>query len=111
MSINPFDVGNGSILVLINDAERHSLWPTFVDVPAGWTAVFGEADRAACLDYIERNWLDIRPKSLRDRLEQSPGFARQRTRRRAGVGPASLRELEGWWSFAPVSMTRRALCG
>jgi len=35
--------------------------------------VFGEADRAACLEYIEQNWPDIRPKSLRERLaQQSP---------------------------------------
>jgi len=42
----------------------------FADVPAGWQVVYGEADRAACLDYIEQNWPDIRPKSLRDRLAQ-----------------------------------------
>jgi uncharacterized protein YbdZ (MbtH family) len=68
VSINPFDDDNGSFYVLINDEEQHSLWPTFADVPAGWRVVYGEADRAACLDYIEQNWPDIRPKSLRDRL-------------------------------------------
>jgi glycopeptidolipid biosynthesis protein len=70
MSINPFDDDNGSFFVLVNDEEQHSLWPTFADVPAGWRVVYGEADRAACLDYIEQNWPDIRPKSLRDRLAQ-----------------------------------------
>ena len=69
MSINPFDDDNGSFLVLVNDEEQHSLWPAFADVPAGWRVVYGEADRAACLDYIEQNWPDIRPKSLRERLE------------------------------------------
>jgi uncharacterized protein YbdZ (MbtH family) len=73
MSINPFDDENGSFFVLINDEEQHSLWPTFADVPAGWRVVFGEADRAACLDYIEQNWTDIRPKSLRDRLAEGRG--------------------------------------
>ena len=68
MSINPFDDDNGSFFVLVNDEEQHSLWPTFADVPAGWRVVYGEADRAACLDYIEQNWTDIRPKSLRERL-------------------------------------------
>ncbi len=68
VSINPFDDDNGSFYVLINDEEQHSLWPTFADVPAGWRVVYGEADRASCLDYIEQNWPDIRPKSLRDRL-------------------------------------------
>ena len=68
MSVNPFDDENASFLVLINDEEQHSLWPTFADVPAGWRVVFGEADRASCLDYIEQNWSDIRPRSLRERL-------------------------------------------
>jgi uncharacterized protein YbdZ (MbtH family) len=33
--------------------------------------VYGEADRAACLDYIEQNWPDIRPRSLREKLAKS----------------------------------------
>lgn len=68
MSINPFDDDNGSFFVLVNDEEQHSLWPAFADVPAGWRVVHGEADRAACLEYIEQHWPDIRPKSLRDKL-------------------------------------------
>ena len=70
MSVNPFDDDNGSFFVLVNDEEQHSLWPTFSDVPAGWRVAYGEADRAACLDYIEQNWTDIRPRSLRDRLAE-----------------------------------------
>ena len=68
VSVNPFDDDGGSFFVLVNDEEQHSLWPSFADVPAGWQVVYGEADRAACLDYIEQNWTDIRPKSLRERL-------------------------------------------
>ena len=60
----------GSFFVLLNDEEQHSLWPTFADIPHGWRVVYGEADRAACLDYIENEWTDIRPKSLRDRLAE-----------------------------------------
>jgi uncharacterized protein YbdZ (MbtH family) len=70
MSNNPFDDDDGSFLVLLNDEEQHSLWPTFADIPAGWRAVYGEADRAACLDYIEEHWTDIRTRSLRDRLAE-----------------------------------------
>jgi MbtH protein/glycopeptidolipid biosynthesis protein len=73
VSINPFDDDSGRFLVLVNDEEQHSLWPVFADVPAGWRVVYGEADRSACLDYIEQNWPDIRPKSLRDRLAKEPG--------------------------------------
>ncbi|PVA94819.1 MbtH family protein [Mycobacteroides abscessus] len=77
MSINPFDDDKGSFFVLVNDEEQHSLWPAFADVPDGWRVVFGEADRAACLEYIEqKNWTDIRPKSLRERLAQGGGLGR-----------------------------------
>jgi MbtH protein len=61
---NPFDDTGGTFLVLVNEEGQHSLWPTFATVPAGWTAVHGEATRAECLDYVERNWTDMRPKSL-----------------------------------------------
>jgi MbtH protein len=65
MSTNPFDDDGGAFLVLVNDEEQHSLWPAFAGVPAGWRAVYGEAGRAECLDYVDRNWADMRPKSLR----------------------------------------------
>jgi uncharacterized protein YbdZ (MbtH family) len=74
MSTNPFDDDDGTFFALINDEEQHSLWPTFVEVPAGWRVVYGEADRAACLDYIEQNWTDIRPRGVRERLASGPVF-------------------------------------
>jgi MbtH protein len=67
MSDNPFDDENGRFYVLTNDEEQHSLWPSFADVPGGWRIVFGESGRAECLEYIETNWTDLRPKSLRER--------------------------------------------
>lgn len=70
MSTNPFDDDNGSFYVLVNDEEQHSLWPVYADVPAGWQVAFGDASRVACLDFIEANWTDIRPKSLREKLAQ-----------------------------------------
>ncbi|MGE0783714.1 MbtH family protein [Mycolicibacterium sp.] len=73
MSTNPFDDEDGTFFVLVNDEEQHSLWPTFAEIPAGWTKVFGEASRADCLAYVEENWKDIRPRSLRERLAERPG--------------------------------------
>jgi uncharacterized protein YbdZ (MbtH family) len=75
VSINPFDDSDGSFFVLVNDEEQHSLWPAFADIPAGWRVAYGEGDRAACLDYIEQNWTDIRPKSLRERLATRQGVS------------------------------------
>ncbi|EUA36332.1 protein mbtH [Mycobacterium avium subsp. avium 2285 (R)] len=37
------------------------------DAP-GWRVVFGAAGRADCLQYVEQNWSDIRPKSLIEAL-------------------------------------------
>ena len=68
MSINPFDDDDGTFYVLANDEEQHSLWPTFVDVPAGWRVVFGADTRANCLAYVEESWTDMRPKSLREAM-------------------------------------------
>jgi len=68
VSTNPFDDESGSFYVVVNDEEQHSLWPVFVEVPAGWRVVFGEAGRAECLAYVEQSWTDLRPKSLREAM-------------------------------------------
>ncbi|MFF0740411.1 MbtH family protein [Streptomyces sp. NPDC004111] len=66
---NPFEDQEASYLVLVNPEEQYSLWPVFVDVPEGWEIAFGEASRQDCLDYVERTWTDMRPKSLVDAME------------------------------------------
>jgi uncharacterized protein YbdZ (MbtH family) len=61
---NPFEDDGSQYLVLVNDENQHSLWPAWIEVPAGWSAVHGEDSRQGCLDYVEANWTDIRPASL-----------------------------------------------
>ncbi|MQY11296.1 Protein MbtH [Streptomyces sp. RB5] len=61
---NPFDDNDGTFLVLVNDEGQHSLWPDFAEVPAGWEKMFGPGPRQEALDYIEREWTDLRPRSL-----------------------------------------------
>ncbi|MBQ0853742.1 MULTISPECIES: MbtH family protein [Streptomyces] len=68
MSSNPFDDADGRFYVLVNEEEQHSLWPSFVEVPAGWRIVFGEAGHQECLDFVEANWTDLRPRSLREAM-------------------------------------------
>jgi MbtH protein len=64
MVTNPFENADGTYLVLLNEEGQYSLWPSFVEVPAGWEVVVPETDRQICLDYINENWTDMRPKSL-----------------------------------------------
>jgi len=68
MSTNPFDAEDGEFYVLANDEDQHSLWPTFAAVPDGWRVVFGAGTRAACLEYVELHWTDMRPRSLREAM-------------------------------------------
>ena len=70
---NPFEDEDGRYLVLVNDEGQHSLWPAFADVPAGWTVTFGDDSRAACLDHVEKNWTDMRPKSLIAQMDATAG--------------------------------------
>jgi len=68
---NPFDDKEAAFLVLVNDEEQYSLWASFAQVPNGWTATFGPAERQACLDYVEQHWTDMRPLSLRRAMADS----------------------------------------
>ncbi|WP_018803935.1 MbtH family protein [Salinispora arenicola] len=68
MSTNPFEDEGGRFYVVVNDEEQHSLWPEFAEVPAGWRVVFGEESRQKCLEYVEQNWTDMRPRSLREAM-------------------------------------------
>ncbi|MEW2399663.1 MbtH family protein [Streptomyces sp. NPDC046862] len=65
---NPFEDPEGVYSVLVNDENQHSLWPDFVDVPAGWRVVHGPASRHSCLEYVETHWTDMRPRSLAESM-------------------------------------------
>lgn len=65
---NEFDSGVGEFLVLVNDEEQYSLWPASLQAPGGWRAVRAGGPRAECLAWIESQWTDLRPLSLRRTL-------------------------------------------
>ena len=64
---NPFEDEVSSYVVLKNQEGQYSLWPSGYNLPLGWTEVLPASSRQACLDYVNRTWTDMRPKSLRDR--------------------------------------------
>jgi uncharacterized protein YbdZ (MbtH family) len=70
MSTNPFDDETGTFLVLANDEDQHGRWPTFAETPAASRQVYGEGSHPECLAYIEERWSDIRPKSLREAIDE-----------------------------------------
>jgi MbtH protein len=72
---NPFEDPDDKYFVLINDEGQYSLWPVFADVPDGWKVTFGEDGRQECLDFIEKNWTDMRPNSLIRAMEDAKDAA------------------------------------
>jgi MbtH protein len=69
---NPFENPDGEYRVLVNDDRQYSLWPAFREVPAGWTMVGPMGKRQECLDWIEANWTDMRPRSLAEAMDKPP---------------------------------------
>ncbi|PRC48884.1 hypothetical protein C6A85_77565, partial [Mycobacterium sp. ITM-2017-0098] len=82
MSSNPFDDQDGRFLVLVNGEGQYSLWPIFAEIPAGWQPVFGAPEgtgRDNALRYVEANWTDMRPRSLREQMDKPVPEAVSRT--------------------------------
>lgn len=52
-------------LVVLNDEEQYSIWPSGRALPAGWRAEGKRGPRDACLQHIDEVWTDMRPLSLR----------------------------------------------
>ncbi len=58
--------------------EQYSIWPADRENAPGWRDAGKTGTKAECLAYINQVWTDMRPLSLRRRMEQ----ARSRERRR-----------------------------
>jgi MbtH protein len=56
--------------VVVNDEEQYSIWPSDLDIPRGWLAEGRSGSKQECLEYIGRVWTDMRPKSLRLRMDR-----------------------------------------
>jgi MbtH protein len=56
--------------VVINHEEQYSIWPVDRENPLGWNDVGKEGPKQDCLDHIEEVWTDMRPLSLRKKMEE-----------------------------------------
>ncbi len=59
--------------VVVNHEEQYSIWAADRDLPLGWNAEGFVGSKAECLQHIEAVWTDMRPLSLRRRMEQDGG--------------------------------------
>lgn len=82
--------------VVMNHEEQYSIWPADRELPLGWTAVGKVGSKAECLAHIEAVWTDMRPLSLRRRMEEiarSPQPATQTAPPDAEEGPDLVQRL------------------
>ena len=56
--------------VVVNHEEQYSIWPEYKENPRGWREVGKTGPKAECLAYIKEVWTDMRPLSLRKKMEE-----------------------------------------
>jgi MbtH protein len=64
------DVADQLYRVVMNDEEQYSIWPAERDLPPGWREGGPTGPKNECLAYIEKVWTDMRPLSLRQRMDK-----------------------------------------
>lgn len=62
---------NAICKVVVNHEEQYSIWPALRDNPSGWKDVGKSGPKAECLAYIKEAWTDMRPLSLRKKMEEA----------------------------------------
>ncbi|WP_326948025.1 MULTISPECIES: MbtH family protein [unclassified Amycolatopsis] len=56
--------------VVVNEEEQYSIWRVGKEIPRGWRPDGTRGARKACLEHIERVWVDMRPLSLRTFMDR-----------------------------------------
>lgn len=57
--------------VVLNDEEQYSIWPADRTAPPGWRDAGKSGIKKECLDFIAMAWTDMRPLSLRKKMDES----------------------------------------
>ena len=56
--------------VVVNHEEQYSIWPADLENALGWRDAGKEGSKEECLEHIEEVWTDMRPLSLRKKMEE-----------------------------------------
>ena len=55
---------------VLNHEEQYSIWPADRENPLGWNDAGKVGPKQEVLDWIEEVWTDMRPLSLRKKMEE-----------------------------------------
>jgi MbtH protein len=56
--------------VVVNGEEQYSIWPAHRENPLGWNDAGKSGTKPECLAYVKEVWTDMRPLSLRKKMEE-----------------------------------------
>jgi uncharacterized protein YbdZ (MbtH family) len=56
--------------VVVNHENQYSIWPQYKENPLGWSDVGKVGLKDECLTFIKETWTDLRPLSLRRKMEE-----------------------------------------
>jgi MbtH protein len=56
--------------VVVNHEEQYSIWPASRENPLGWKDAGKSGTKEECLAYIKEVWTDMRPLSLRKKMQE-----------------------------------------
>jgi MbtH protein len=56
--------------VVVNHEEQYSIWLADRENPLGWRDAGKSGSKTECLAYIKEVWTDMRPLSLRKKMEK-----------------------------------------
>ena len=59
--------------VVLNHEEQYSIWPADRDNAPGWRNAGKNGSKNECLGWIKEVWTDMRPLSLRRRMDKAAG--------------------------------------
>lgn len=57
--------------VVKNHEDQYSIWPADRENALGWHDAGKTGVKAECLEYIKEVWTDMRPLSLRKKMEEA----------------------------------------
>jgi MbtH protein len=61
-------------MAVVNHEEQYSIWPADRELPLGWHNAGKTGTKQEVLAWIEAVWTDMRPLSLRKKMQdQGPG--------------------------------------
>jgi MbtH protein len=67
--MNKDDTEDTKYKVVVNDEEQYSILPADRANPGGWRDAVKTGSKSECLTYIKEVWTDMRPLSLRKKME------------------------------------------